>query len=681
VIDQVRAEVGDGPQWLEDLEISRRYRTVTTAADGSYAFESAPDGLYRLVAKARGYLPQRKTAAVIENETTIVNFQLEPVPSPAVGGLVGMVTDAATAEPIRRAVVTAWPMIVNALDDASIVSSGFAVHPYRTVTDDRGNYEFKRLPVGPYRVTVRARGYEPASAHTLIRDRVTTMLDFALQPEPEPGAVVGSVYQAIEGVTPEGYPISGALVTLIPWDLTAANDVATGLRHAEQDPAGQIFRTRTNGRGWYEFPEVPAGQYLIRVEKQHYVSALRRLSVPEGATVREDFALRPVSAPPAGTIVGTVYALMEGGDPEPIPGAYVFLFRWRQELNPSQLNPVNAQRFTRTGQEGEYQFENVSAGVYLELVYAPGYEIDFRKVEVIGEEVTQADFFLSACNPTQEGKVFGRVTQGAEGEEAEPVAGAKAILFRISREFVEMPATFQELEPSQLNTLPIQVVRTNDDGYYEFSALDEATYLLFVQKEGRGLQSARCFLNEGEQKEVNFYFLTGSDPGAVEGFCFAAGTKTDVGSESGRSLSGVFITLVGEDGRVFEAVSGWGGYFRITDVPAGTYEIRGRLEGYQLYRAEVEVKAGETTQVRVILEPEATPEQVRVYGLVQTLAAAESLSAYGRVPVADATVTALPQFEWPFSVPLPSTVTDENGKYSLELYPGEYVIRWRKRDF
>jgi hypothetical protein len=69
-----------------------------------------------------------------------VNFQLEPVPTPAVGGLVGRVTDAETAEPIRKAVVTAWPIVVTALEDASIVppspQPGPAPHPYRTVTDD-----------------------------------------------------------------------------------------------------------------------------------------------------------------------------------------------------------------------------------------------------------------------------------------------------------------------------------------------------------------------------------------------------------------------------------------------------------------------------------------------------------------------------------------------------------------
>ncbi len=681
VTDQVRAEVGDGPQWLEDLEISRRYRMVTTAADGSYAFEDVPEGRYRLMAKARGYLPQRKAAVVLENETTIVNFQLEPVPTPAVGGLVGMVTDAETAEPIRRAVVTTWPMIVTALDDASVGSSEFAVHPYRTVTDDQGNYEFKRLPVGPYRVTVRARGYEPAAAQTLIRDQVTTLLDFALEPQPEAGAVVGYVREARNDSPVEGNPIPGALVTLIPWDLTAADDVATGLRNTEQDPAGQIFRTRTNGRGWYEFPEVPAGRYLIRVEKQHYVSALRRVEVPEGATVREDFALRPVGAPPAGTIVGTVYALREGGDPKPIPGAYVFLFRWRPELNPSQLNRNDAQRFTRTDREGEYQFENVPAGVYLELVYAAGFEIDFRRVEVMEDEITQANFFLNPSDPTQEGKVFGRVTQGGEGEEPAPVSRVQMILFQISRESVEMPATYIAWMPSQMNKPPFQVVWTNDQGYYEFNSLEGATYLLFALKEGLGLQSAWFYLNEGEQKEVDFHFLNGSDPGAVEGICYAAGTGTDVESESGRYLSGVYITLVGEEGLVFDAVSGWGGRFKIQNVPAGTYEMRGRLEGYQLYEAEVEVKAGETTQVRLAMEPEATPEQARIYGLVQTLAPAESMSASGRVPVADATVTAIPQFPWPFSVPLPSTVTDENGKYSLELYPGEYIIRVAKTGF
>ncbi len=614
-----------------------------------------------------------------------MNFQLEPVPTPAVGGLVGRVTDAETAEPIRKAVVTAWPIVVTALEDASIVppspQPGPAPHPYRTVTDDQGNYEFKRLPVGPYRVTVRARGYELAEAQTLIRDRVTILLDFALQPEPEPGAVVGTVYKAVDDAALEGDPISGALVTLIPWDLTAADDVATGLRNAEQDPAGQIFRTRTNGRGWYELPEVPAGQYLIRVEKHHYVSALRRVEVLEGATIREDFALQPVGAPPAGTIVGTVYAQMEGGDPEPIPGAYVFLFRWRSEMDPTYLNRNNAHRFTQTGQEGEYQFENVSAGIYLELVYAPGYEIDFRKVEVVADEVTQADFFLTASDASQEGKVFGRVTQGGDGEEPAPVAGAKMVLFRISTESVEMPATYVALMPSQMNAPPFQVVWTNDEGYYEFNGLEEATYLLFALQEELGLQSAWFFLNAGEQKELDFHFSIQPQPGAVEGICYAEGTGTNAESGSGKYLSGVSITLVGGDGLVFDAVSGWGGRFKIQNVPAGIYEMRGRLEGYRLYQAEIEVKAGETAQVRLAMQPETTPEQARVYGVVQTLAPAESMSASGYVPVADATVTAIPQFQWPFSVPLPSTVTDENGRYSLELYPGEYIIRVVKTGF
>lgn len=685
VSDRIRAEVGDAPQWLEDLEISRRYRTATTAADGSYAFENVPEGHYRLIAKACGFLPRRKAAAVLENQTTIVNFQLEPAPAPAVGGLVGSVTDAVTEEPIRRAVVTAWPMIVTALEDASIVPPsprpGPVPRPYRTVTDDSGNYKFERLPAGPYRVTVRARGYEPAAAPIVIREQVTTLLDFALLPQPEPGAVVGFVRQAIADSLLEGGPIPGALVTLIPWDLAAADDVSTGLRNTEQDPAGQIFRTRTNGSGWYEFPEVPAGRYLIRVEKQHYIPAMRRIGVSSGETVRANFELRPLGAPPAGTIVGTVYALIEGGNPEPIPGAYVFLFRWRPEMDPSQLNRDEAQRFTRTDRAGEYEFENVPAGVYLELVYATGFEIDFRRVEVVAGEITQANFFLHPSDPAREGKVFGRVTQAREGEEPAPVSRVQMILFRISGDSVPMPATYIELKPSQLNRPPFQVVWTTDEGYYEFNALEEATYLLFALKEGLGHQSAWFFLAEGEQKEVNFHFLTGTDPGTVEGVCYASGTGTDVESESGRFLSGVLITLVSDNGVVFDAVSGRGGRFLISDVPAGIYEMRGRLEGYQLYQAEVEVKAGETTQVRLVLEPEAAPEQAKIYGVVQTPAPDESMIVSARVPVADATVTAVPGFQWPFSVPLPWTVTDENGKYSLMLYPGEYQIRVEKAGF
>ena len=676
-------EMNGVPGWLEDMEISRRYRTVTTAADGSYAFEEVPVGNYRLVAKARGYYPQSKQAEVFEDQTTTVNFILDPYQPPAVGSLVGYVTDTETADPIRRAVVTAWPVGVVPLDatpEDSTLCEPDCPHPrpYRTVTDDSGEYAFDRLPVGQYRVTVRARDYQPASAGAEVFEDQVTLLNFALQPEPDTGAVVGFVRETNNAGT-IGAPIPNALVTMIPWDLAAAADASTGRRSADSDPAGQIYRTRTNNIGWYEFPELPVGRYLMRVEKEGYITKLRRIRVLGGVTVQANFALKPEGTPPAGIVVGTVYELPEGDDePAPIPDAYVYMFPWRSHWVPGEEDFASALFFTQTNQDGEYEFDEVPPRSYMILVYAPGYEIDFQKIVVKPDQVTQANFFLEPENASSDGVIYGRVTKSTEaGGEIEPVKKAHIKLYRLPADFVSIPEYAQDLDPKDVPFPVFMDTWTNANGDYRFGSLPAGQYLILAIKDSLGFQGAILYLDEGEKLEKNFHFIV-SDPdtkGKVEGRCLE--TATD-GTRGGQGITDVRLTLWTESGVVMAATSDDDGGYRFEDVAAGTYKLVAEKAGYSTQRIRIVVYAGEETRQDVWMEPLA--EMVTLFGQVATLVEDGTSSDAIREPVPGAKVILAPEI-WPFSVPLPNTTTDEQGNYRISLPAGNYLMKVAKEGF
>jgi subtilisin family serine protease len=132
-------------------------RTTTTDSAGVYAL-TLPIGTYNVEARSFGYLTGTATADVLEGQTTVVDFALDPAPSHSVSGTV---TDGDG----------------NPLEGATVTILGTPIPP--TTTDAAGGYSFASVPEGEYEVRADAGGCFDAVTQTLVVDG-DEVLDFAL---------------------------------------------------------------------------------------------------------------------------------------------------------------------------------------------------------------------------------------------------------------------------------------------------------------------------------------------------------------------------------------------------------------------------------------------------------------------------------------------------------------------
>jgi hypothetical protein len=135
---------------VEHIEFTR---TVTTAANGHFAFDGLPAAKYSLIASAHGYRPQGFnqhgdlfTGIVVGPEFDAANLTFRLVPD---AGIEGAVTDG-DGEPVRVANVTLFQRNNDTGQHRTQQVSS-------AMTDDRGHYQFGHLTPGTYFVAVSAR--------------------------------------------------------------------------------------------------------------------------------------------------------------------------------------------------------------------------------------------------------------------------------------------------------------------------------------------------------------------------------------------------------------------------------------------------------------------------------------------------------------------------------------------
>ncbi len=129
------------------VEILGTDRSAYTNADGSFAFTNINPGIYSMQASYSGYNPQvLENIEVVEDDTTLVEFNLVPLSSASISGhVVG--SDAPET-----------PLV-----DAQVTLTGFA--DYNTTTDDNGDFVFPDVYCGhTYHITITYAGYSDYSA-------------------------------------------------------------------------------------------------------------------------------------------------------------------------------------------------------------------------------------------------------------------------------------------------------------------------------------------------------------------------------------------------------------------------------------------------------------------------------------------------------------------------------------
>ena len=122
--------------------------------------------------------------------------------------------------------------------------------PYRAEaeTNERGVFEFNRIPAGNYVVSARARGLGGVRAEVGVRDQQQARVRLQLEGRQGGGErEVANVNGIV--VTPNGDPVAGAVVTLQPME-----------RQRERQ---RMLRTRTGRDGRFTFENIPEGRYVV----------------------------------------------------------------------------------------------------------------------------------------------------------------------------------------------------------------------------------------------------------------------------------------------------------------------------------------------------------------------------------------------------------------------------------
>jgi len=309
------------------------YRVVHSGPDGNYIFNDLPAGTYRVAAMKEGYAPANYPDSIVinGNNVTGINIALQPI---IMGLLTGVVTDAATDDPIVGAMIRATNMNVPRMY-------------FQGRTDSTGAYAIG-LPVGVYHVEAFARDYYPGSADSVVvGDLAPTVLDFALAAI-DFGSISGTVYDSANT------PIFGAFVE--------ARMIAGYWRGM----------ARTDSSGNYTIANVIPGNYIVSAHARGFNPAVypETVGVDDGEDVTGiDFHLLTFT-PPDGMISGLVTSDSTG---DPVGGALVVAMGTDQNA-PHRWRDV---RFTRTAEDGTYAFNRLRNIAYKIFCSARGYLGEF----------------------------------------------------------------------------------------------------------------------------------------------------------------------------------------------------------------------------------------------------------------------------------------------------------------
>ncbi len=341
------------------------------------------------------------------------------------GFIVGVVTDAATGDPIKGAVVNAMPANQPLPMGSGVAEPSRASHPiewgYRTTTNGRGRYNMT-VPPGEYWVTVSARGYVDRSTKDLltVRSKRTTRFDAELEKQGF-GTVTGTVF----GVAPDGVtktPLEGAEVSLYPQGGVIIMDTATGSMPPASNGDGKVRpdiypppfpHTRTDANGKFKFENVPTGEASVSAWRIGYgydseqIKVLKdqttdvTLDLPlQSATVKGTVTDADTGDPVAGVLV-MVRVIFDNVPPEILLGEGAPPTRSDDDFLPPEAELVGV-----TDEKGEYQLllplydiiayaENVRAGIsadarpmpppflqkHVLVAFKRGYEVAAKTIE------------------------------------------------------------------------------------------------------------------------------------------------------------------------------------------------------------------------------------------------------------------------------------------------------------
>lgn len=629
---------------IEVLQANTLITSTTTGVGGTYSIPGITPGSYTVRASRANYQTQNSSATILSNQTTTVNFALQPFP----GTISGTVTDtSATPVPIQGATV-------QAIQGSTVLAS--------TVTAVDGTYSLPGLVPGTYTVQASALHYGTVSAlNVLVTAGGTTTQNFALSPNT--GSLSGTVTNSTTGA-----PLSGVTISIVKGVML-------------------ITTTTTAENGTYTVPNLaPGNDYSITATFSHFgTKTTSPVTISSDQTSTVNFALDENP----GIINGNV-------TPVPPSGATIEALQGNVVISSTTIFVA-----------GPYSLTNLAPGTYTVRVTATGYQTAIgNNIIVQSDQTTSVDFTLLASPGTIAGQVTDSITHiGISGATVEALQGSGVIASTAT--LGDGSYSLPNLAPGsytvrasanayQTSTLSATVV-ANTTTTVNFSLLANPGSIsgtITTTSGGAPIESAFVEALQGgtliastTTNASGVYSLSGLAPGSYDvrasatnfqtsthtGVTVTSGATTTVNislapdfgtiagtvSDSGGPLVGATVDVLEGGVVIATATTVGGGSYTINDISPGSYTVRASQTNYQTAVLGATVQSNQTTTVDfTLLQSPGT-----IAGTVR--------DSETHAEIAGASVEALQG-----STVLASTTTAGDGTYFLpDLAPGIYTVR------
>ena len=270
-----------------------------TASNGTFNFTDLTFGVYSIEVELEGHLPYRKISEITIDENTrdIENYTATLIPYGTLSG-----------------------KVVSELDNRPITSASVELSGDRREsiqTNSSGDFTFNEITAGSYRMKISANGFIVHEEDLSIEDGESVSLQIKLKPFP---SISGTVVNR-----QDDSPVFEAKVSL---GGTATSDVLT------------------DSQGTFIFPNLSAGDYTVKVDKQGFQAIDDVINLQDGASVNKVYKLLPeeVSTSVSGKVVNSE-------NQQPIPGVKLSL-----------SGALSQDVFT--DENGNYSFSDLTAGAY-----------------------------------------------------------------------------------------------------------------------------------------------------------------------------------------------------------------------------------------------------------------------------------------------------------------------------
>lgn len=558
--------------------------STVSGSDGSYTLSNVPPGAQTITASAPNYSTEEEIVVVVAEQTVPGDIFLIPT----IGTITGVVTNAATNQPISGATV-------------SVAGTGLSAN-----TSASGSYTIANVPAGPQTLNASANGFNAGSASGTVLGGQTVTQNFALVPlvgavsglvrsptlDPLPGATVNVVGTGIStssgadgsytlGNIPAGpQTISASAAGFRP---TQANVTVIGNQTISQDltlneltgsVAGKITdattsaaianaelellpfplsSANTDGAGNYVLTGVPVGQQVLFASAPGYYGKIAVVSVNADQTTNLNLSLTLK----VGNVSGTIFD------------------KFRSPVGIATVSVVGTNLAVSTAADGTYDLANVPAGTRTLSVQAGAAGSAQATVNVVAGETVYKDIYLQ----TPSGTVRGKVTNASNNQ---PIAGASIL--------VGIP--FGAIYYSAF---------TDGGGNYQLNDIPTGSITVYAGADGYIAGQATGTVVVNQTLTLDLALRPDTQPGTVTG--------TIKSNLTNQPLPGATITVVGT---VLSTTSGPDGTYSLTAVPSGAQTLSASKAGFATASVGVTVQAGQSVTKDITLVRETGIIQGRV---------------------------------------------------------------------